>query len=81
MATTNGTIVVNAQSDSRIWYNKNADASGPWSYLSTKSGAAYSRSINLGYNNKDLLIVAGGQGNGGFQVTATATDVNGCTNC
>jgi hypothetical protein len=78
----NGTIVVSASSDSDLFINR-ANGEGLWTRLKTNSPASYSRSLDVGFNAKDICVVGGGAlGQGATnRVTFTATDVNGCTTC
>lgn len=79
--TTNGTIAVNSYSSGVIYTNTKL-GKGPWSILSTSSSSQYSRSLAVGLNPKDLLIVGGGAlGGNSNSVTAAARDVNGCSTC
>jgi hypothetical protein len=77
-----GTLVVSANSDSDLFINHNY-GQGAWTRLSSQGGNGYSRSLAVGYNPKDILIVNGGRlGQGSTnKVTASARDVNGCSTC
>jgi hypothetical protein len=77
--TANGEIVVNGYSSSDLFINRNL-GSGKWQRLSTPAAAAYSRSLSVGFNPKDIVIVGGGPFNGDgstSRVTMVARDVNG----
>ena len=77
-----GTVVANAASSPDLFLNKNY-GQGPWTRLTNQAPAGYSRSLAVGLNPKDILIVDGGalgQGNTN-KVTASARDVNGCATC
>jgi hypothetical protein len=78
----NGTIVVSASSDSDLFINKNF-GQGAWTRLTNQERDGYSRSLSVGFNPKDILIVNAGQlGRGSTnKVTASARDVNGCSTC
>jgi hypothetical protein len=72
VATTNGAIVLNAYSSGQ----------GAWSIVASAAPGAYSRSLAVGFNPKDILVMGGGVLSGTANtVTAYATDVNGCTTC
>lgn len=77
-----GTLVVSASSDSDLFVNRNY-GQGAWTRLTSQGGSGYSRSLAVGYNPKDVLIVNGGRlGQGSTnKVTASARDVNGCSTC
>lgn len=77
-----GTLVVSANSDSDLFINHNY-GQGSWTRLTSQGGNGYSRSLAVGYNPKDILIVNGGRlGQGSTnKVTASARDVNGCSTC
>lgn len=78
----NGTIVLNTGSDTSLFINR-ANGQGPWTRLATNAPASYSRSLGVGFNPKDIVIVGAGALGGATtnHVTITATDVNGCTTC
>jgi hypothetical protein len=80
----NGSIVVNAYSDGGLFINRKLGASNAWTRLSTSSPGQYSRSLSVGFNPKDIVIVGGGpfQGDGSQnKITLYARDVNGCSTC
>ena len=71
----NGTIVVSAASNAELYINRK-NGEGPWTVLKTNSPAAYTRYLDVGFNPKDIAIIAGGQlGQGPTnKVTFTATE-------
>jgi hypothetical protein len=81
VATTNGAIVLNAYSSGNLYVNHNL-GQGAWSIVASAAPGAYSRSLAVGFNPKDILVMGGGVLSGTANtVTAYATDVNGCTTC
>ena len=80
--TTNGTVVVNAYNDGSLYVNKFNGAPDQWTRISTSSPGQYSRSLAVGFNPKDIVIVGGGAlGGRSNSVTLFARDVNGCNYC
>ncbi|PWN36396.1 Oligoxyloglucan reducing end-specific cellobiohydrolase [Meira miltonrushii] len=80
--TADGTVVVNAYSDSSLFVNKQNGDSKAWTKISTSSPAQYSRSLAVGFNSKDIVIVGAGRlKDKGNSVTLYARDVNGCDTC
>ncbi|CAO1626761.1 unnamed protein product [Sympodiomycopsis kandeliae] len=78
----NGTIVMNAQTDGALYLNKANGDRNSWTRLNTASPGQYTRSLAVGFNPKDIVIVGGGVLEGKSNtVTLVATDVNGCTSC
>lgn len=77
-----GTVVVNANSDSDCFINHNY-GTGNWTRLTTQAYADYSRSLAVGLNPKDIVIVSGGALGMGptNHVYMAARDVNGCSTC
>ena len=71
----NGTIVVSAASNAELYINRK-NGEGPWTVLNTNAPAAYTRYLDVGFNAKDIAIIAGGQlGQGSTnKVTFTATE-------
>lgn len=71
----NGTIVATAGSNTELYINR-ANGQGSWSVLNTNAPAAYSRYLDVGFNTKDIAIIAGGAlGQGATnKVTFTATE-------
>lgn len=83
-ATANGAIVLNGASSSDLFVNRNLGDPNSWTRLTTSSTASYTRSLSVGFNPKDIVIVGGGIFNGDGstnKVTLSARDVNGCATC
>lgn len=57
----NGTIVMNASNDGHLYLNKANGDRNAWTRLSTASGQQYTRSLAVGFNPKDIVIVGGGE--------------------
>ncbi|MCO5590305.1 hypothetical protein L7F22_044274 [Adiantum nelumboides] len=80
--TTNGTVVTNAYSDGSLYVNKQNGNPNAWTRISTSSPGQYSRSLAVGFNPKDIVIVGGGALNGNNNIVSLhARDVNGCNYC
>lgn len=86
--TKNGTVVTNSYSDGALYVNKHNGEPNAWYKISTPSPAQYTRSLAVGFNPKDIIIVGGGdlkdvgplKGRNN-SVTFYSRDVNGCDYC